>query len=126
MWDGDWGRLRLYDEKNTCQAELTVYQDEFKLDLFDEKNTPCISLKMQKDQPSLALNDEKGQCWGSVDLLEDEPILTLSHPYGQFCAPLDRTFNGLDRVPARGVRALRSTRLPAVRAGTFRLPRWAA
>ena len=31
-----------------------------------------------------------------------------------------------DRVPARGVRALRSTRLPAVRAGTFRLPRWAA
>ena len=33
---------------------------------------------------------------------------------------------GLDRVPARGVRALRSTRLPAGRAGTFRLPRWAA
>ena len=32
----------------------------------------------------------------------------------------------LDRVPARGVRALRSTRLPAGRAGTFRLPRWAA
>ena len=31
-----------------------------------------------------------------------------------------------DRVPARGVRALRSTRLPAGRAGTFRLPRWAA
>ena len=26
----------------------------------------------------------------------------------------------------RGVRALRSTRLPAGRAGTFRLPRWAA
>ena len=33
---------------------------------------------------------------------------------------------GGDRVPARGVRALRSTRLPAGRAGTFRLPRWAA
>ena len=32
----------------------------------------------------------------------------------------------LDRVPAGGVRALRSTRLPAGRAGTFRLPRWAA
>ena len=32
----------------------------------------------------------------------------------------------MDRVPARGVRALRSTRLPAGRAGTFRLPRWAA
>ena len=32
----------------------------------------------------------------------------------------------LDRVPARGVRALLSTRLPAGRAGTFRLPRWAA
>ena len=31
-----------------------------------------------------------------------------------------------DRVPARGVRALRSTRLPAGRAGTFRLPLWAA
>ena len=31
-----------------------------------------------------------------------------------------------DRVPAGGVRALRSTRLPAGRAGTFRLPRWAA
>ena len=31
-----------------------------------------------------------------------------------------------DRVPARGVRALRSTRLPAGRAGTFRLPRRAA
>ena len=31
-----------------------------------------------------------------------------------------------DRVPARGVRALRSTRLPAGRAGTFRLSRWAA
>ena len=28
--------------------------------------------------------------------------------------------------PASGVRALRSTRLPAGRAGTFRLPRWAA
>ena len=34
--------------------------------------------------------------------------------------------NTADRVPARGVRALRSTRLPAGRAGTFRLPRWAA
>ena len=33
---------------------------------------------------------------------------------------------GADRVLARGVRALRSTRLPAGRAGTFRLPRWAA
>ena len=33
---------------------------------------------------------------------------------------------GVDRVPAGGVRALRSTRLPAGRAGTFRLPRWAA
>ena len=32
----------------------------------------------------------------------------------------------LDRVPRSGVRALRSTRLPAGRAGTFRLPRWAA
>ena len=31
-----------------------------------------------------------------------------------------------DRVPRSGVRALRSTRLPAGRAGTFRLPRWAA
>ena len=31
-----------------------------------------------------------------------------------------------DRVPARGVRALRSTRLPAGRAGTFRLRWWAA
>ena len=29
-------------------------------------------------------------------------------------------------VPRSGVRALRSTRLPAGRAGTFRLPRWAA
>ena len=36
------------------------------------------------------------------------------------CSPIT------DRVPARGVRALRSTRLPAGRAGTFRLPRWAA
>ena len=35
-------------------------------------------------------------------------------------------FDESDRVPARGVRALRSTRLPAGRAGTFRLPRWAA
>ena len=35
-------------------------------------------------------------------------------------------FTVLDRVPAGGVRALRSTRLPAGRAGTFRLPRWAA
>ena len=32
----------------------------------------------------------------------------------------------VDRVPRSGVRALRSTRLPAGRAGTFRLPRWAA
>ena len=32
----------------------------------------------------------------------------------------------MDRVPRSGVRALRSTRLPAGRAGTFRLPRWAA
>ena len=44
---------------------------------------------------------------------------------------LDEPFEGLapvvvDRVPAGGVRALRSTRLPAGRAGTFRLPRWAA
>ena len=31
-----------------------------------------------------------------------------------------------DRVPARGVRASRSTRLPAGRAGPFRLPRRAA
>ena len=31
-----------------------------------------------------------------------------------------------DRVPRSGVRALRSTLLPAGRAGTFRLPRWAA
>ena len=32
----------------------------------------------------------------------------------------------VDRVPARGVRASRSTRLPAGRAGPFRLPRRAA
>ena len=31
-----------------------------------------------------------------------------------------------DRVPARGVRAWRPTRYPAGRAGTLRLPRWAA
>ena len=36
------------------------------------------------------------------------------------------TLGERDRVPARGVRALRCTRLPAGRAGTFRLPRWAA
>ena len=35
-------------------------------------------------------------------------------------------FGHNDRVPRSGVRALRSTRLPAGRAGTFRLPRWAA
>ena len=38
----------------------------------------------------------------------------------------DALLSFYDRVPARGVRALRSTRLPAGRAGTFRLPRWAA
>ena len=32
----------------------------------------------------------------------------------------------LDRVPTRGVRAWRPTRYPAGRAGTLRLPRWAA
>ena len=40
--------------------------------------------------------------------------------------PINRRPPAADRVPARGVRALRSTRLPAGRAGTFRLPRWAA
>ena len=39
--------------------------------------------------------------------------------------PVRRTLDK-DRVPRSGVRALRSTRLPAGRAGTFRLPRWAA
>ncbi len=38
----------------------------------------------------------------------------------------ESTREDFDRVPAGGVRALRSTRLPAGRAGTFRLPRWAA
>ena len=32
----------------------------------------------------------------------------------------------VDRVPAGGVRAWRPTRYPAGRAGTLRLPRWAA
>ena len=32
----------------------------------------------------------------------------------------------IDRVPTRGVRAWRPTRYPAGRAGTLRLPRWAA
>ena len=39
---------------------------------------------------------------------------------------LTQKYQARDRVPAGGVRALRSTRLPAGRAGTFRLPRWAA
>ena len=33
---------------------------------------------------------------------------------------------GSDRVPAGGVRAWRRSRYPAGRAGTLRLPRWAA
>ena len=45
---------------------------------------------------------------------------SLSNVFRDMCAEMG------DRVPARGVRALRSTRLPAGRAGTFRLPRWAA
>ena len=45
---------------------------------------------------------------------------------GFFCNLSRHALADQDRVPARGVRALRSTRLPAGRAGTFRLPRWAA
>ena len=47
-----------------------------------------------------------------------EPVAGTAHPRASTRVH--------DRVPARGVRALRSTRLPAGRAGTFRLPRWAA
>ena len=48
--------------------------------------------------------------WKDLTLMKDPMTLTIY----------------LDRVPRSGVRALRSTRLPAGRAGTFRLPRWAA
>ena len=47
-------------------------------------------------------------------------------PWTTFTRIVDRYGGDHDRVPAGGVRALRSTRLPAGRAGTFRLPRWAA
>ena len=51
---------------------------------------------------------------------EMEAVLGTVEPFIHLATPRQ------DRVPARGVRALRSTRLPAGRAGTFRLPRWAA
>ena len=59
--------------------------------------------------------------------------VTLTHAFSRndlrallFDGDLGLANVDIDRVPARGVRALRSTRLPAGRAGTFRLPRWAA
>ena len=55
-----------------------------------------------------------------LNIFESQPErIDEAYPYAAFATKLDR-------VPARGVRALRSTRLPAGRAGTFRLPRWAA
>ena len=59
--------------------------------------------------------------------MTDTPQVLLAHHLKTLKLPTFlREYDKLDRVPARGVRALRSTRLPASRAGTFRLPRWAA
>ena len=78
------------------------------------------------------------RCQREDDVVSEETstlCFSYGQPHGSFGSCSD---NGLreisarlptrrvDRVPARGVRALRSTRLPAGRAGTFRLPRWAA
>ena len=60
------------------------------------------------------------QNWSANETLPKD-MAPLDRPAWPACARGSR-----DRVPARGVRALRSTRLPAGRAGTFRLPRWAA
>ena len=63
------------------------------------------------------------EAWGIYSAQWDHPY---SDAYCEVVASLADGERKADRVPARGVRALRSTRLPAGRAGTFRLPRWAA
>ena len=67
-------------------------------------------------------------------LVERHDVTVLSSNYALYGDLSERVMSILaaeaprseDRVPRSGVRALRSTRAPAGRAGTFRLPRWAA
>ena len=71
-----------------------------------------------------ALPREDDNPWVIAGKMPGTHLTDLQRPWRRIRARAG--LEDVDRVPARGVGALRSTRLPAGRAGTFRLPRWAA
>ena len=70
------------------------------------------------------------QAWPDINLEIVRPLIRNMRDVRRYAIAIRQSVADLegrvDRVPAGGVRAWRPTRYPAGRAGTLRLPRWAA
>ena len=93
-----------------------------------KRYTPEQIISMLREaEVALAQGQSVGQAFRTLGVSEQSVTAQVGLGLSSVAETSDQGFGIFheDRVPARGVRALRSTRLPAGRAGTFRLPRWA-
>ena len=111
QWKGVGDRHRRWPQQGRSDR-LEAHRTE-RADFIDQIE-PLLQQRGLQILPKLSLRDRAGIGWRRNLGSALTHCLLLSNAARQ------------DRVPRSGVRALRSTRLPAGRAGTFRLPRWAA